>query len=135
MKKFLDILSEEMGKAFATAGYGAELGRVTVSNRPDLCEYQCNGAMAGAKQYKKPPFVIAGDVQKALEGSKVFDKVDVVAPGFLNLNVSRELLKDYLNEMYRCAVKFGCEIDAPTPYINVWNDNKGSIVLLIDAQM
>ncbi|MBQ7972242.1 MAG: arginine--tRNA ligase [Lachnospiraceae bacterium] len=108
MKKFLDILSEEMGKAFATAGYGAELGRVTVSNRPDLCEYQCNGAMAGAKQYKKPPFVIAGDVQKALEGSKVFDKVDVVAPGFLNLNVSRELLKDYLNEMAGDN-KFGVE--------------------------
>ena len=49
MEKILDQLSREMGKAFEAAGYEAELGRVTLSNRPDLCEYQCNGAMAGAK--------------------------------------------------------------------------------------
>ena len=53
MKKFLELISEEMGKGFEAAGYEAQLGRVTVSNRPDLCEYQCNGAMAGAKKYHK----------------------------------------------------------------------------------
>ena len=53
MKKFLELISEEMGKGFAEAGYEKELGRVTVSNRPDLCEYQCNGAMAGAKKYHR----------------------------------------------------------------------------------
>lgn len=52
MKKFLDLISEEMKDAFETAGYDRELGKVTLSNRPDLCEYQCNGAMAGAKVYK-----------------------------------------------------------------------------------
>ena len=58
MKKFLELISEEMGKGFEAAGYEAQLGRVTVSNRPDLCEYQCNGAMAGAKAYKKAPFIV-----------------------------------------------------------------------------
>ena len=53
MEKILDVISGEMQKAFQAAGYDAELGKVTLSNRPDLCEYQCNGAMAGAKQYKK----------------------------------------------------------------------------------
>ena len=60
MKQFLDYLSEETGKAFAAAGYDAALGKVSVSARPDLAEYQCNGAMAGAKQYHKAPFMIAG---------------------------------------------------------------------------
>ena len=52
MEKFLDLISNEMKQAFEAAGYDRELGKVTVSNRPDLCEYQCNGAMAGAKLYK-----------------------------------------------------------------------------------
>ena len=59
MKKILDLISEELKDAFEAAGYDREFGRVTVSNRPDLCEYQCNGAMAGAKQYKKAPIMIA----------------------------------------------------------------------------
>ena len=62
MKKILDALSELVGEAFAACGYDASYGKVTVSNRPDLCEFQCNGAMAGAKAYKKAPFKIAGEV-------------------------------------------------------------------------
>ena len=62
MEKFLDLISNEMKQAFEAAGYDRELGKVTVSNRPDLCEYQCNGAMAGAKLYKKAPIMIANDV-------------------------------------------------------------------------
>ena len=62
MKKFLDLISEEIKQAFEAAGYDAELGKVTLSNRPDLCEYQCNGAMAGAKLYRKAPIKIAGEV-------------------------------------------------------------------------
>ena len=61
MKKILDVLTGEMQKAFEAAGYEGTLGRVTISNRPDLCEYQCNGAMAGAKQYKKAPIMIANE--------------------------------------------------------------------------
>lgn len=62
MKKILDLITEEMEQAFADAGYEKELARVTLSNRPDLCEYQCNGAMAGAKKYHKAPIMIAEEV-------------------------------------------------------------------------
>ena len=87
MKKFLELISEEMKKGFKQAGYEEELGRVTVSNRPDLCEYQCNGAMAGAKKYHKAPIMIANDVAAQLADSEVFAEVAAVAPGFLNLKL------------------------------------------------
>ena len=122
MDKFLDVLSSEMGAAFERAGYAKELGKVTVSNRPDLCEYQCNGAMAGAKQFHKAPMMIAQDVVKELEGSSVFAKVDCVAPGFLNLNVSGELLKNYLNDM-ASADKFG--VPAPEKVRTIMIDYGG----------
>ena len=87
MEKFLDLISEEMKAAFEAAGYDRELGKVTLSNRPDLCEYQCNGAMAGAKSYKKAPIMIAQAVAQTCKESKVFSEVSAVAPGFLNLKV------------------------------------------------
>lgn len=108
MKKILDLLSEEMGAAFEAAGYDAALGRVTISNRPDLCEYQCNGAMAGAKQYKKAPIMIANEVAEKLAGNEAFKEVVAVAPGFLNLKLSEEFLLDYLKGMAEDA-KFGLE--------------------------
>ena len=111
MKKFLDLLSSEVGSAFEKAGYEKELGRVTISNRPDLCEYQCNGAMAGAKKYKKAPVMIANEVAEFLKNSEVFEKAEVVPPGFLNLNVSGEMIQKYLNEMASEA-KFGVEAPA-----------------------
>lgn len=111
MKKLLDVLSEKMGEAFAAAGYDAALGRVTVSNRPDLCEYQCNGAMAGAKQYKKAPLMIANDIVDKLKESDVFKEAEAVAPGFLNLKLSEEFLEGYIKEM-RNDAKFGLETAA-----------------------
>ena len=109
MKKILEVISEEMKKAFQAAGYDGELGKVTASNRPDLCEYQCNGAMAGAKRYKKAPIMIAQEVAKAMEGSGVFEEVDAVPPGFLNLKISPVFLKEYLNGMVQNE-KFGLEM-------------------------
>ena len=108
MKKILECISEEMKNAFEAAGYERELGKVTISNRPDLCEYQCNGALAGAKQYKKAPIMIANDVAAKLEGSKVFAKVEAVAPGFLNLTLENTFVGEYIKEM-RTAEKFGVE--------------------------
>ena len=87
MKKMMDLLAEEMSAAFEKAGYDASLGKVTVSNRPDLCEYQCNGAMAGAKTYHKAPLMIAEDVVKHLTDSSVFSVAEAVKPGFINLKV------------------------------------------------
>ena len=72
MKKLMEIMAEELSSAFEKAGYNPEYGKVTVSNRPDLCEFQCNGAMAGAKAYKKAPFMIADDVVEYLKDSRVF---------------------------------------------------------------
>ena len=95
-------------QAFEDAGYDRELGKVTLSNRPDLCEYQCNGAMAGAKKYKKAPIMIAGDVAAKTEGSSLLSEVAAVAPGFLNIKVKESAVRDYLKEM-AASEKFGLE--------------------------
>jgi arginyl-tRNA synthetase len=113
MKKLIDLISEEMMNAFEAAGYDRELGHVTASNRPDLCEYQCNGAMAGAKRYKKSPVIIANDVAAKLTESTVFAKAEAVAPGFLNLNLTEEFVGEYIKGM-RADAKYGLE-EALTP--------------------
>ena len=99
MKKLTDYMAEELSSAFEKAGYDPSYGKVGVYNRPDLCEYECNGAMAGAKAYKKAPFMIADDVVANLADSKVFSMKEMVKPGFINLKVSEEFLADYLKEM------------------------------------
>ena len=99
MKKLTDYMAEELSAAFEKAGYDPAYGKVGVSNRPDLCEYQCNGAMAGAKAYKKAPFMIADEVVGNLNDSRVFSMKEMVKPGFINLKVSEEFLADYLKEM------------------------------------
>ena len=109
MEKFLDLISNEMKQAFEAAGYDRELGKVTVSNRPDLCEYQCNGAMARAKLYKKAPIMIANDVADKCTDSRVFAEVQAVAPGFLNLKIKGSFLADYLTQMEK-EEKFGLEV-------------------------
>ena len=99
MKTLLDLITIEMKAAFRAAGYGEELAKVTLSNRPDLCEYQCNGAMAGAKAYRKAPFMIAEDVVSHLADSGCFESAEAVKPGFINLKLSPAYAAEYLNEM------------------------------------
>lgn len=106
MKKILDQITDKMMDAFEAAGYERTLGKVTLSNRPDLCEFQCNGAMAGAKQYHKAPLMIAQDVAAKLEDSDIFSEVSAVAPGFLNLKIKNSFLTQYLNAM-EGSDKFG----------------------------
>ncbi len=105
MEKILDIITAKMQQAFVDAGYDASFGRVTVSNRPDLCEYQCNGALAAAKQYKCAPIMIAKSVAEKLDAAD-YSMVDAVMPGFINLKLSDAFLKNYLEEM-RTAPDFG----------------------------
>lgn len=112
MEKILDQISSEVQKAFEEAGYAGALGKVTLSNRPDLCEYQCNGAMAGAKQYKKAPLMIAQEVADRLQESSVFAQISAVAPGFLNLRIREEFLADYLQAMSG-DTKFGLKCGEP----------------------
>ena len=105
MEKILDIITEKMQQAFADAGYDASFGRVTVSNRPDLCEYQCNGALSAAKQYKCAPIKIAQAVVEKLNAGD-YSLVEAVMPGFINLKLSDAFLRDYLEAM-RTAEDFG----------------------------
>ena len=108
MKKLINKLEDELRAAFEKAGYDSKFGNVTISNRPDLCQYQCNGAMAAAKQYKKAPIMIANEVLEALGESEVFEQITAIPPGFINIIVSGKILADYVNGM-RKDEKLGCE--------------------------
>lgn len=99
MKKIINLITEELAEAFEGAGYDRSLARVTLSNRPDLCEYQCNGAMAGAKTYRKAPIVIANDVVSKLTDSEYIEDIKAVNPGFINMKLRKERLASYLNDM------------------------------------
>ena len=107
MEKILDIITKKMEQAFVDAGYDASFGRVTVSNRPDLCEYQCNGALSAAKQYKCAPIQIANAVVEKLDAGD-YDMLEAVMPGFINLKLSGKFLQEYLENM-RTAPDFGVE--------------------------
>ena len=110
MEKLLNIISAKVSAAFEQAGFDPSYGRVTVSNRPDLCEYQCNGALPAAKVYRKAPIQIASAVAEGLAGDPAFSEVNAVAPGFLNLRLAPGFLADYL-EQTRTAPRFGIETD------------------------
>ena len=107
MERILDIITGKMQQAFVDAGYDAAFGRVTVSNRPDLCEYQCNGALAAAKQYKCAPIQIANAVVEKLNADD-YSMIEAVMPGFINLKLSGHFLQSYLEEM-RTTEDFGVE--------------------------
>ena len=108
MRKLIDLITDKVSEAFEKAGYDASYGKVNDSNRPDLCEYQCNGAMAGAKMYHKAPIMIANDVVMGLQGNDMFEEVNAVKPGFINIKLSGDFVTDYLKQM-READKFGLE--------------------------
>ena len=109
MKKILDLITDEVTKAFTECGYDAKYTKVTLSNRPDLCEYQCNGAMAAAKEYKKAPFMIADEVVEKLAANPIFAMAESVKPGFLNLKIDEAYLADYVAKMQEDEGRFGCE--------------------------
>ena len=109
MKKLLDLISGEVTKAFVESGYDEKYGKVTLSNRPDLCEYQCNGAMAAAKEYKCAPFMISDKIAEILSGNAMFSMVESVKPGFLNLKLDNAYLASYLNDMQADEGRFGCD--------------------------
>lgn len=99
MKTILEVITIEMQKAFESAGVDASFAKVTLSNRPDLCEYQCNGALAAAKTCKKAPIVIANAVVEKLQSCRYFSEAVAVNPGFINLKAAPSLVAKYLNQM------------------------------------
>ena len=100
MKLLTEILSDLFMNAFVSCGYEASLGTVVVSARPELCQFQCNGALAGAKRYKKSPMQIASEVLQAINGQDCFKAVEIAAPGFLNITLTDDFLMQYVEEIY-----------------------------------
>ena len=99
MKTIIDVLSDVFMDAFSKAGYDKELGRVVVSARPDLCQYQVNGAMGAAKIYHKAPMMIANDVMAQIKENDMIEQVTAVNPGFINIIVKDKFLSQYMQDM------------------------------------
>ncbi len=118
MKKILELITEELEQAFVEAGYEKELAKVTLSNRPDLCEYQCNGAMAGAKKYHKAPFMIADEVVAKISKEECIREVESVKPGFINIKTNPEFVAEYLNQMVQ-SDKLGVDAEESPKMIMV----------------
>ena len=108
MEKLIDRISGQVSAAFENAGFDPSYGRVSVSARPDLCEYQCNGSLPAAKQYHKAPMAIAEAVVEQLQDNSAFLTVEAVKPGFINLRLAPEMVSDYVNQMAK-ADKFGLQ--------------------------
>ncbi len=111
MRTIIELISQEMKEAFISKGFDEKYGMVSISNRPDLCQYQCNGALAAAKQYKTAPIKIAEEIVEALRTSKTFQEISAIMPGFINITVSDDFLAEYLNKMKE-EEHFGCEMDS-----------------------
>lgn len=113
MKNILDLISEEVSAAFEKIGVDSKYGRVTISNRPDLCEYQCNGAMAAAKELHKAPLAIAEEVAAELKDVEIFESIEAVKPGFLNIKLSGNFISDFISKMGGDTQHFGVEPASP----------------------
>lgn len=110
MIKILDKITEVISEAFVSCGYDSKYGKTGISNRPDLCQYQCNGAMAASKEYKKAPFMIGDEVVAKLQDNPMFKMIECVKPGFINMTMSDEFIGDYVRGM-ASEDKFGCDCE------------------------
>ncbi|OPX42898.1 arginine--tRNA ligase [Ruminiclostridium hungatei] len=108
MKRLTELIADAVGDAFYQCSYSPEYGLVTLSNRPDLCQFQCNGALTAAKAYKKAPIIIADEITKVLKEHPEFKEVTSVMPGFINITMEDSFIVSYLNAMTG-AYKYGCE--------------------------
>ena len=108
MEQFISIIENKIMDVFSNLGYDREYGKITISDRPDLCEYQCNGALSLAKVCHKNPILIAEEIAQNIELGDMFEKVEVVRPGFINLIISKNFLASYLNDMHKFS-NLGCQ--------------------------
>ena len=107
MDKFIEKISYIVSTKFEENGYDKQYGKVNVSNRPDLCQFQCNGALAAAKKYGKAPRNIAEEVVESLNSLNTFEEISIAGPGFINIKVKDEVLVKYVNDMAKDK-KCGC---------------------------
>ena len=108
MKTIIELIQEELCEAFKKAGYSEKYAKAALSNRPDLCQYQCNGALSAAKEYHKAPIQMAEEVVALLKESQSFSEVQALKPGFINITLSGSFLSDYIGRMAEDET-FGCE--------------------------
>ncbi len=117
MEKLIKMLSNTVGDTFIKCGYEKNFGNVSASDRPDLCQFQCNGALSASKKYKKSPILIANEILELLNKNSLFESISSAGPGFININIKDSILADYLNNMSRDS-KCGCaETDKPLTII------------------
>ena len=108
METIISLIQKELCGAFKKAGYNEKYAKAALSNRPDLCQYQCNGALAAAKEYHKAPIQMAGEVAEILKESKSFKEISAIKPGFINITLSESFLSEYIDKM-AASEAFGCE--------------------------
>lgn len=109
MKTIISLIQEKLCEAFKEAGYNEKYAKAALSNRPDLCQYQCNGALAAAKEYHKAPMQMAEEVVEILKNSSDFKEISAIKPGFINITLSDGFLSEYIDKM-ASSKTFGCEI-------------------------
>ena len=105
-------LSESFGDAFAAAGVDRSAGLVVLSQRPELAQYQCNGALAAAKRAGRNPRELAQEVVDGLADRSPFASLEIAGPGFINIIVTDEYLARYAQVMEDDE---RCGIPAPEP--------------------
>ena len=108
MTSLIIKLSDILAQAFEAEGLDKAFGKVIVSDRPDLAQFQCNGAMAAAKSAKKNPREVAGKIVDQLKSVSVFSKVEIAGPGFINLTLTDDFIIQHMNQIIgdeRCGVE------------------------------
>ncbi len=118
----LKDLSQRFGEAFVAAGVDRSAGLVVPSQRPELAQYQCNGALGAAKRAGRSPRDLAQTVLDALTDREIYASLDIAGPGFINIVVT----DDYLAARAR-AMEEGdrCGLDVPDPKRKVLVDYGG----------
>lgn len=117
MTDLASALGQACADAFENAGFDRKWGAVRASDRPELADYQCNGAMGSAKQAGKVPRDVAGEIAQAIKDHPAVASVDVAGPGFLNIKVSDEALSERA-EFIRTDEKCGAA-PAPDPQVTI----------------
>ena len=125
-------LSESVAAAFVSAGLPAEFGRVTASYRPDLADFQCNGAIAAAKTARRDPREIAPGAVEALRADPRFASVETAGLGFINLRVSADTLSERANEIAadaRLARSDGISRASRAASLSDWSNTNRSFIM------
>ncbi len=95
----IHYLNARAVQAFEANEVPVELAKFTPSDRPDLADFQCNGAFQAAKALRKNPREIAAAIQEHLATDPAFEEVTVAGPGFINVRLTNEFLSKKLQQL------------------------------------